>query len=85
MSAQMSPTQTQTHLYNVWDGCYATVIDRCRKGAYLKLDNGEDAFAFQFANLLPGSKVLCTVQKEARENRLKQVSIDSVVWHAVPA
>ena len=64
--------------YDVLDCCYGTVKDRNRKGAYLVLDNGEEAFAFKFANLLPGTKVLCTVQKPAREGRMKQVSIDSV-------
>lgn len=68
----------ETGGYDVFDGCYATVKDRNRKGAYLILDNGEEAFAFKFANLLPGTKVLCTVQKPARDGRMKQVSIDSV-------
>lgn len=71
--------------YEVFDGCFGTVVGRCQKGAYLKLDNGEDAYAYKFASLLPGTKVLCTVLKLAKENRLKLVSIDSVVQYAIPA
>ena len=71
--------------YEVFDGCFGTVVGRCQIGAYLKLDNGEDAYAYKFASLLPGTKVLCTVLKLAKENRLKLVSIDSVVQYAIPA
>lgn len=65
--------------YEVLDGCYGTVVGRCRKGAFLTLDNGEDAFAYKFGNLWPGTKVLCTVLRLAHEGRRKLVSIDSVV------
>lgn len=65
--------------YERFDGCYGTVVSRCFKGAYLELDNGEKAFAYKFANLFPGTKVLCTVLKQASENRKMLVSIDSVL------
>ncbi len=65
--------------YERFDGCYGTVIDRCLKGAYLELDNGELAFAYKFGNLFPGTKVLCTVLKQAAEDRKMLVSIDSVL------
>lgn len=65
--------------YERFDGCYGTVIDRCLKGAYLELDNGEQAFAYKFANLFLGAKVLCTVLKQATEDRRMLVSIDSVL------
>lgn len=71
--------------YEVYDGCYGTVKERNRRGAYLILDNGEEAFAWKFANLLPGTKVLCTVLKLAREGRQKLVSIDAVIHYPVPA
>lgn len=77
--------ETQNTQYDVLDGCFGTVVGRNRKGAYLKLDNGEDAYAHKFGNLLPGSKVLCTVLKLAKEDRLKLVSIDSVVQYAIVA
>ncbi len=65
--------------YERFDGCYGTVISRCLKGAYLELDNGKQAFAYKFANLFPGTKVLCTVLKQATEEQRMLVSIDSVL------
>lgn len=35
-------------------------------------------FAYKLANLFPGAKVLCTVLKQATEDRRMLVSIDSV-------
>lgn len=64
--------------YERFDGCYGTVIGRCFKGAFLELDDGEQAFAYKFANLFPGTKVLCTVLRQATEGRKMLVSIDSV-------
>lgn len=69
--------------YEWFDGCYGTVTGRCLKGAYLELDDGEQAFAYKFGNLFPGTKVLCTVLKQATEDRKMLVSIDSVL-HPVP-
>ena len=71
--------------YEVLDGCYGTVVGRCQKGAFLTLDNGEDAFAYKFGNLWPGTKVLCTVLKLADEGRRKLVSIDSVAHYPAAA
>ena len=71
--------------YEVFDGCYATVVGRCQKGAFLTLDNGEDAFAYKFGNLWPGAKVLCTVLRLADEGRRKLVSIDSVAHYPIAA
>ena len=68
----------ETQGYDVLDGCYGTVVGRCQKGAFLTLDNGEEAFAYKFANLWPGTKVLCTVLRLADQGRRKLVSIDSV-------
>lgn len=73
----------ETNGYEVMDGCYATVVGSCRKGAFLQLDNGEDAFAYKFANLWPGTKVLCTVKRLAEEGRRMLVTIDSVTQHAM--
>ena len=71
--------------YEVLDGCYGTVVGRCQKGAFVTLDNGEEAFAYRFANLWPGTKVLCTVLRLADESRRKLVSIDSVTCYPVAA
>ena len=70
--------------YERLDGCYGTVTGSCRSGAFLTLDNGEDAFAYKLANLRPGSVVLCTVRRLAdKERGIKMlVSIDSVVEYA---
>lgn len=68
--------------YEVLDGCYGTVVGSCRKGAFLQLDNGEDAFAYKFANLWPGTKVLCTVRRLAEEGKRMLVTIDSVAHPA---
>ena len=65
--------------YERFDGCYGTVVGCCRSGAFLELDNGEEAFAYKFASLYPGTKVLCTVLRLADEARKMLVSIDSVV------
>lgn len=68
--------------YEPFDGCYGIITERCRAGAYLQLDNGEEAFAYRFGNLFPGTKVLCTVLKEAKEEKRMLVSIDSVLEYA---
>lgn len=64
--------------YERFDGCFGVITSRCQKGAYLTLDNGEEAFAYKFANLRVGTKVLCTVMKLPVENRKTLVSIDHV-------
>lgn len=71
--------------YEPMEGCYGIVIERCRTGAYLQLDNGENAFAYRFGNLRTGTKVLCTVLREPREGKQKLVSIDSVLYETVAA
>lgn len=80
----MYNTENQ-NMYEVFDGCYGTVVGRCQKGAFLTLDNGEDAFAYKFGNLCPGTKVLCTVLRLADEGRRKLVSIDSVAHYPAAA
>lgn len=30
--------------YEPFDGCFGVVTERCRAGAYLQLDNGEEAW-----------------------------------------
>lgn len=72
--------QNRLDRYDIFDCCYGTTTDRTRVGTYLTLDNGETAFAYKFSNLLPGTKVLCTVLKLATEEKFKLVSIDSVLY-----
>ena len=83
MFTEMEEKESQG--YEVMDGCYGTVVGRCQKGAFVTLDNGEEAFAYKFANLWPGTKVLCTVLRLADEGRRKLVSIDSVAQYPVAA
>ena len=68
--------------YERWDGCYGEVTGRCACGAYLTLDNGEEAFAYRYANMRPGTKVLCTVWKLATEGKRMVVKVDSVMEYA---
>lgn len=64
--------------YERYDCCYGEVTGRCQAGAYVTLDNGQLAFAYRFGNLLPGTRVLCSVQKLPTEDKRMLVSIDSV-------
>ncbi len=64
------------------DACYATVVGRCQKGAFLELNNGEQAFAYRFANLPIGTTVICTVLRMEREGRRKLVAVDTVCRYA---
>ena len=70
--------ETKAKDYDIWDGCYGIIENCCRKGAYLVLDNGEPAFAYKFGNLRTGTKVLCTIRKQATEDRRMLVTIDAV-------
>ena len=78
----MEQITNETLGYDRFECCYATVTGTCHSGAFLQLDNGEDAFAYKFASLLPGSEVLCTVLRQAIDGRKKLVSIDSVLHYA---
>lgn len=64
--------------YERFDGCYGELAGRCKAGAYLTLDNGQEDFAYKFANLLLGTKVLCIAMKMPTNEKLMLVSIDSV-------
>lgn len=68
--------------YEPFEECYAIVTGRCSTGVFLRLDNNEEAFAYSF-NLIPGTKVLCTVRKSATDNRRTLVWIDSVIQYAI--
>ena len=78
----MFETHVEKQEYEVMDGCYGKVIDRCKNGVYLSLDNGEIAYAYKFGNLRIDTRVLCTVLKLAKADKRKLVSIDSVVEYS---
>lgn len=68
--------------YERFDGCYGTVTSRCGAGAFILLDNGQEAFSYNFSSLTPMTKVLCTVMRLASEGKKMLVSIDSVIEYA---
>lgn len=78
----MEQITNETLGYDRFEGYYATVTSTCHSGAFLQLDNGEDAFAYKFASLIPGSEVLCTVLRQAMDGRKKLVSIDAIINYA---
>ena len=67
--------------YERFDSCLGKVTGSCQAGAFLTLDNGEQAFAYKFASLRPGTEVLCSIQRLAQDTRLIRVSIDSVLYY----
>lgn len=71
--------------YEVFDECYGVITGRCQKGAFLRLDNGQEAFAYRYANLLPGSEVICAVQRLAREGLRMLVTVSHVRRYAEAA
>lgn len=64
------------------EACYGVVTGRNASGCYLTLDNEESAFAFRFGNLHPGTKVICTVRRQAEGYKRTLVEIDSVCYAA---
>ena len=54
---------------NIRDGVRAVVIGGCSKGVFLRLENGQEAFA-SFGGLVSGTEVFCTVLKKAK-NKLQ--------------
>ena len=67
-------------IYEKDDACYGKVTCCCRTGAFLVLDNGQEAFAYKFASLQPGTEVLCCVERVPVDDRRMLVSIESVLW-----
>ena len=77
----MNNTPEHTNIgYSAWEECYGTVECCCRSGAFLRLDNGEAAFAYGAANLRKGVKTLCTVRRPAQDDRRVKITVDSVLW-----
>ena len=70
--------------YNVRDGVRAVVTGGCSKGLFLRLENGQEAFA-SFGGLVPGTEVICTVLKKATERWRVLVAIDSVLERELTA
>ena len=64
--------------YRVHDVVTGTVLGGTSNGIYIELENGESAFA-HFGRLKVGTKVFCSVLRNATEKWLTLVSIDSVM------
>ena len=62
--------------------CEGEVLECCRKGAFIMLENVEKAFAYKFGNLSSGTRVICSFLKPACGDLLARVSVDSVVYDA---
>jgi len=63
--------------FNIGDGVTAVVTEECKSGIFLRLENGQEAFA-KFGGLCPGVEVLCTVLKKATKTFRVLVAIDSI-------
>ena len=64
--------------HEIKDTVKAVVTVCTKKGVYLKLDNGETAFA-KFGNLQNGTEVLCSIVKYSTLEWPAFVTIDSVL------
>lgn len=71
--------------YEVFDECYGVITGRCQKGAFIRLENGQDAFAYRYANLMPGTEVLCSVLRKAREGLRMLVTVSHICQYAEAA
>ena len=71
-----------TKKYERLDMCLGKVVGGNRSGAYILLDNGEPAFAYNFSSLSRGTEVLCSICRLATEDRNTVVSVDSVLEYA---
>ncbi len=71
--------------YEVFDECYGVITGRCRKGAFIQLENGQEAFAYRYANLRPGSEVICAVQRPPREGLRMLVTVSHICRYAEAA
>lgn len=66
------------HRYSEKDMCTGTVLGKCNSGVFIGLDNGNEAFAYNFFCVPDGAKVLCSVKRCAAEGRRVLVTIESV-------
>ena len=64
--------------YEIHDVVKGIVTGGCASGLFLKLENGESAFA-RFGALNTGTEVLCSILKKANERFYILASIDSVI------
>lgn len=70
--------------YTKNDTCFGYVTGKNSSGVYLFLDDGQDAFAYGFTSVPNGCRVWCSVRREATDNRLMLVRIDSTLVERFP-
>lgn len=66
------------------DCLYGTVSSSCRKGIFIITDDGDSVFSY-YGWLKEGTRVLCTVQRKAKESLLARVSVDAVMEDHISA
>ncbi len=67
--------------YEKNDSCYGTIIGHCAAGGFLVLDNGEEAFGYEVANLPRGTQILCNIRRLGSEHRRPLVALESVIQY----
>ena len=67
-----------TTQYEKFDSCYGIITGYCKSGAFIELDNGQEAFAYDAASLPENTKIICTVKKPAVNGLRTLVNLDSV-------
>ncbi len=60
------------------ESAYGIVTSRCRKGAFISLENDEVGFCPEAGNIPTGTKVIVTVRKTAMEEKRCILGLDSV-------
>ena len=69
----------KNNMYTKFDSCYGIVTDKCHNGVFLLLDNSQIAYVHGFCTLTIGTKVICTIFKDATEKFRILALIDSVL------
>ena len=63
------------------DAYIGTVVDSCRSGIYIRLEDGQDTLVFAYHGAPPSSQVLCSLKNlgDPERNRLPRVVVESVL------
>ena len=70
--------------YERGEAAYGKILTYGKSGAYVRLDNRTTAFAFNAGCLPIGTRVICSIYREARGNRLAVVVMESVLDRKEP-
>ena len=63
------------------DAYSGTVVDSCRSGIFIRLEDGQDTLVFAYHGAPPRSRVLCALKNlgDPERNRLPRVVVESVL------